>query len=222
LTKPFYWLDERREWFRDQLMRRWQVLRAKILAEAKKLSDSGLIDKPEDVFWLRGDDLQENRPLRLAVEANRARWNLARDVEMPLTATLEEIELLLAKANLQQAEAEGKRVFAGIPLSQNTVEGFARKSENLLELLQESTQPGKALGPETILVVPTLEPSWAVVFPRVGGVVTQTGGELSHASILLREARKPAIINCSGIFRQVQTGQRLRLDGSRGMVEILT
>ena len=77
------------------------------------------------------------------------------------------------------------------------------------------------LGPESILVVPALEPSWAVVFPRVAGVVAEVGGELSHASILLREARKPAVVNCLGIFRQVKTGDRLRLDGARSLVELL-
>jgi phosphoenolpyruvate-protein kinase (PTS system EI component) len=60
-----------------------------------------------------------------------------------------------------------------------------------------------------------------VVFPRVGGVVAEIGGELSHASILLREAGRPAIVNCGGIYRQVQTGDRLRLDGALGRVEVL-
>ncbi|HEV2844292.1 MAG TPA: PEP-utilizing enzyme, partial [Thermoanaerobaculia bacterium] len=63
--------------------------------------------------------------------------------------------------------------------------------------------------------------SWAVVFPRVAGVVAEIGGELSHASILLREARRPAIVNCAGIWRAVSDGDRLRLDGGRGMVEVL-
>ena len=69
--------------------------------------------------------------------------------------------------------------------------------------------------------MPSLEPSWAVVFPRVAGVVAEVGGELSHASILLREARKPAVVNCVGVFREVKTGDRVRLDGTRGLVEIL-
>jgi rifampicin phosphotransferase len=221
-TRPFYWLDERREWFRDSLMRRWQILRQKMLAEAKQLHATGLIDKPEDVFWLRGDDLRSGSGLREAIRANRARWEAARHIDFPLTATREAIEQLLAQASLRQDAAEGKRVFAGIPLNPLMVEGTARKADSLIALLAESAQPGMALGVETILVVPTLEPSWAVVFPRVGGVVTETGGELSHASILLREARKPAIVNCTGIWRNVQSGQRLRLDGSKGMVEILS
>jgi phosphoenolpyruvate-protein kinase (PTS system EI component) len=78
---------------------------------------------------------------------------------------------------------------------------------------------GAALGAGTVLVVPTLEPSWAVVFPPVGGVVADVGGELSHASILLREARKPAVVNCTGVFAAVNDGERLRLNGKKGVVE---
>jgi pyruvate,water dikinase len=55
----------------------------------------------------------------------------------------------------------------------------------------------------------------------VGGVVAEIGGELSHASILLREARRPAIVNCAGIFGAVHKGTRLRLDGATGVVELL-
>jgi pyruvate,water dikinase len=75
-------------------------------------------------------------------------------------------------------------------------------------------------GAVVILVVESLEPSWAVVFGRVRGVVADIGGELSHASILLREARRPAIVNARGIFAAVSSGDRIRLDGARGLVEI--
>ena len=68
------------------------------------------------------------------------------------------------------------------------------------------------------LVVPALEPSWAVVFPRVGAVVAEIGGELSHAAILLREAAKPAIVNCQGIYGTISEGDTLRLDGASGVV----
>jgi pyruvate,water dikinase len=101
------------------------------------------------------------------------------------------------------------------------VEGRAVKADDLLSLLATAGRSPGLLGPDAILVVAALEPSWAVVFPRVGGVVAEIGGELSHASILLREARRPALVNCAGIFRAVATGDRLRLDGAGRRVEIL-
>src|SRR5205823_12738370 len=117
-----------------------------------------------------------------------------------------------------QTEQSGRRVFPGISLGPAVVEGRAVKADDLVTLLQHSD---RLLGADVILVVPTLEPSWAVVFPRVAGVVAELGGELSHASILLREARRPALVNCAGIYHAVSPGTRLRLDGARGLVELL-
>ncbi len=215
LLRPFYRIDEIRERFRDELMRRWQTLRTAMLAEGRRLVEAGELDAPEDVFWLRGEDL--GRPLREAVIAGRERIARAAALDLPLTASREEIETAVVRSEQIQAEASGRKVFPGIALGPQVVEGNAVKADDLVSLLARPDD----LGPETILVVPALEPSWAVVFPRVAGVVAEIGGELSHASILLREARRPAIVNCAGIWRAVSDGDRLRLDGGRGMVEVI-
>jgi pyruvate,water dikinase len=123
---------------------------------------------------------------------------------------------LLTEAQTAEAERAGRRVLPGVALGPAVIEGRARRADDLMELLE-----GGGLGPETILVTPSLEPSWAVVFPRVGGVVAEVGGELSHASILLREAGKPALVNVAGVCAAVKTGDRIRLDGIKGVVELL-
>jgi pyruvate,water dikinase len=212
LTRPFFWIDERREWFRDELMKRWQELRKRMLEEAEQLVKEGRLDARDDVFLLRGDDLAGD--LRAAVSARRDALERARRLVLPRTAPRDAIvEAMRGEA---VAELDGRRVFPGIPLADAVVEGEALPVRELTDLLGST-----ALGPSTILVVPALEPSWAVVFPRVGGVVAEIGGELSHASILLREARRPAIVNCAGIFGAVHKGTRLRLDGATGVVELL-
>jgi pyruvate,water dikinase len=218
LLRLLYRIDECREWFRDSMMHRWQRLRARILEEAGRLVAAGELDAPQDVFWLRPTDWSGPLSLREASAAGRARVEVARHLELPHSAPLDVIQSLVAGAASAEAAELGRRVFPGIPLGPAVTEGRVLKADDLITLLSEG---GTALGPETILVVPTLEPSWAVVFPRVGGVVAELGGELSHASILLREARRPAVVNCAGIFRQVRTGDRIRLDGARGVVEVL-
>ena len=220
LLRPFYWIDERREWFRDEMMRRWQRLRAHILDEARRLVALGGLDTPADVFWLRRSDINGTLPLRAAAAAGKARVEAVRHIELPQSAPLNVIQNLLTQAARTQSELAGRKVFPGIPLSPAVVEGRAVKADDLVTLLR-GERPDSVLGPDVILVVPTLEPSWAVVFGRVGGVVAELGGELSHASILLRESRRPAVVNCAGIFREVRTGARLRLDGARGLVELL-
>jgi pyruvate,water dikinase len=210
-------IDEIRERFRDDLMRRWQRLRAAILEEGRCLAAAGEIDAPEDVFYLGGEDLESGLPLREAITNGRERIARASALSLPLTASRNEIERAMAGAEQTRAEASGRRIFPGIALGPAVVEGRAVKADDLVALLG---RPGD-LGPDTILVVPSLEPSWAVVFPRVGGVVAEIGGELSHASILLREARRPAVVNCAGIYEAVSDGDRLRLDGGRGVVEVV-
>ena len=233
LFRPFFLLDERREWFRDELMRRWQTLRYKMLAEGERLAEQDQLDSVSDVFFLRCEDVcpgQEETAavggtmdLRTQARANRARWEAAKRFALPLTAPQDDIEAALAPsltAVASDTQTE-QTVFRGIGLGTKSIEGHALVADNLIEVLERASSVQGALRPDTILIMPALEPSWAIVFGRVGGVVSEIGGELSHASILLREARRPAVINCGGICAHVRTGMRLRLDERTGTVTIL-
>lgn len=213
-ARPWFLLDETRERFRDELMRRWQRLREAILEEGRRLTAAGELDSPEDIFYLRRIDLGSS--LRESAAAGRERVARAAALDLPLTGSRDTIQATGLQAERSQAAAEGRRIFPGISLGPVVVEGRAVKADDLVSLLG---RPGD-LGPDAILVVPALEPSWAVVFPRVAGVVAEIGGELSHASILLREAGRPAIVNCAGIYKAIAQGDRLRLDGGRGVVEV--
>ena len=93
--------------------------------------------------------------------------------------------------------------------------GTAVRRAHLADLLD-----GRPLPIAPILVAPTLEPSWAVVFPKFAAVVVELGGELSHASILLREAGIPAVINARGAFRSIADGDILRVDPAAGVVRV--
>ena len=135
-------------------------------------------------------------------------------MNVPRTARLSEI-----------GDAKDERVtdavedLRGVSLSSHDFEGRVVRAADLVETL--STPGGAPLDSDTVLVVPALEPSWAVVFGRVGAVVTDLGGELSHASILLREIGKPAIVNCAGAFAALSNGDRVRLEGSTGIVRVI-
>jgi pyruvate,water dikinase len=213
--RPFWYLDGKREWFRDECMRRWQVLRGRLLDEGRKLATSGHLDAPDDVFWLRREDLGRPEGFREKVALAKARQERARRVALPLTADQDTLTARLEHAEMQEQVEEDTNVFAGIALTPAVFTGSVRKAADLVSLLADSA----GLGPGTVLVVPALEPSWAVLFPRVGGVIAEAGGELSHASILLREAGKPAIVNVPGAFARLRDGEWVRLDGRRGRVE---
>lgn len=219
MLRPFFLVDARREWFRDELMRRWQRIRGKALEEGKRLVMTGVLKRAEDVFLLRGEEIRAGGSFGEVVEAARLRRETAKRLELPLTATRDALNTLLQTGRGQEESESSLSVFPGIALSTEIFEGRAVLADDLLALLSEVEGGSIVLDESTVLVVPALEPSWAVVFPRVGGVVAEIGGELSHASILMREARKPALVNCAGIFRQVCPGERLRLNGAQNRVE---
>ncbi|MEM1451680.1 MAG: PEP-utilizing enzyme [Planctomycetota bacterium] len=212
----WYALDRRREAFRDDLMRRWLALREGTLAAARDAVANGHLELEEDVFLLDGESASASpSEWRRAVDAARERRRCEAGVALPATARLDEI-LEAATGAARRTAARGGRL-SGIGLGSATVRGVARRADDLTALLREEAE-GRAepLGPGTVLIVPALEPAWAVVFGRVGAVVTEIGGELSHASILLREAGVPALVDCAGVWDGVPDGAEVTLDERAG------
>ena len=72
--------------------------------------------------------------------------------------------------------------------------------------------------PGEILVASNIDPGWTSVFPRVAGLVTETGGLLSHGALLAREYGIPAVMSVPGAVERFATGQRIRIDGRAGTV----
>jgi pyruvate,water dikinase len=64
-------------------------------------------------------------------------------------------------------------------------------------------------------------PAWVVLFTKIAGLVTDTGGTTSHPAVLSREFGIPAVVGTSGATRVIATGDRIRVDGSKGIVEVL-
>jgi pyruvate,water dikinase len=72
-----------------------------------------------------------------------------------------------------------------------------------------------------ILVCPVTAPSWAPVFGKIKAAVSDIGGTMSHAAIVAREYGMPAVVGTGHATKRIQTGQRIRVDGSNGVVTIL-
>jgi pyruvate,water dikinase len=103
--------------------------------------------------------------------------------------------------------------FKGIPASPGTVEGVVRVVRHESEI--GTLQSGE------ILVAAITAPSWASAFSIVSGVITDIGGMMSHAAIVCREYRIPAVVSTGFATTRLQTGQRVRLDGDMGKVTVL-
>jgi len=101
----------------------------------------------------------------------------------------------------------------GFPGAAGVVEGVAR----ILRTPEEAAR----LGDGEILVTTVTNIGWTPIFPRAAAVVTDVGAPLSHAAIVARELGIPAVVGCGNATMRLHTGDRVRVDGSRGTVEVL-
>jgi len=112
-----------------------------------------------------------------------------------------------------QLPPAGGDVMRGTGASSGVVEGRAR-------VLLSASQMSE-LEPGEILVVHTTDVGWTPLFCIAAGVVTELGGPLSHAAVVARELAVPSVVNVDGVTRALKTGDRVRVDGDRGVVERL-
>ena len=112
-----------------------------------------------------------------------------------------------------QAQSEDQRIVSGLGASAGVVEGIARVVRTVDEF--DEVRDGD------ILVCQMTNPAWVVLFTKIAGLVTDTGGTTSHPAVLAREFGIPAVIGTSVATHRIVTGDRLRVDGTTGRVEIL-
>jgi pyruvate,water dikinase len=93
------------------------------------------------------------------------------------------------------------------------VEGTVRRLERL--------EDGDQLQPGEILVTTMTNIGWTPLFPRLAAIVTDLGAPLSHAAIVARELGIPAVVGCGDATMRLKTGDRVRVNGGQGVVEIL-
>ena len=100
----------------------------------------------------------------------------------------------------------------GLPVSAGTIEGRARV---ILDVAEAELEPGD------ILVTAYTDPSWAPLFVAIKGLVTEVGGLMTHGAVIAREYGLPAVVGVEHATRLIQDGQRIRVHGTDGYVEIL-
>ena len=106
------------------------------------------------------------------------------------------------------------------PITITGFAGAAGRVEGTVRLLS-CPEEGELLRPGEILVTVTTNVGWTPLFPRAAAIITDVGAILSHAAIVARELGIPAVVGCGNATMQLKTGDRVRVDGGRGVVEIL-
>ena len=112
-----------------------------------------------------------------------------------------------------EADSDNVTGMRGMAASPGVVEGVAR-------VVMDASQIHE-IEQDEILVAPVTAPSWGPIFGKLKATVTDIGGMMSHAAIVCREYALPAVTGTGNASTTVKTGQRLRVDGTRGTVEIL-
>ncbi len=207
------------------------------------LARNGVLDDGEDVFHLRHHEVDEAlcdlmlawaagsdcaggqhwKPIvtkrKRILEALKG-WN-APPALGPLPDSVEDpaVQMLwgitsesLERWSQPESESDGREL-KGFAASPGIVEGVARVLKDVAEI-------GTILEGE-ILVCAVTNPSWGPVFGKIKATVSDIGGTMSHAAIVAREYGLPAVVGTGKATRRIRTGQRLRVDGDRGVVTIL-
>jgi pyruvate,water dikinase len=107
-----------------------------------------------------------------------------------------------------------ENVIMGMPGSAGQVEGWVRRLDD--------PEQGEQLQAGEVLVASQTNIGWTLFFPRAAAIVTDVGAPLSHAAIVARELGIPAVVNCGDATVRLRTGDRVRVDGTQGTVEILS
>ena len=207
-------------------------MRIMFLGIGEKLVKLGKLDDKEDIFMLTYDELRAGAfsDLDLKAIAAKARAKMAEDAKKPPRYwygtvdhwhLYEEIykqilwgypDVFYKSLELEKAQDEGDTIKA-ISGSAGVVEGPARVVKSPAEFDQ--------LQPEDIMVCQMTNPGWIIAFSKIAGLVTDTGGALSHPAVVSREFGIPCVCGCVNATYRIKTGDKIRVDGDNGIVEIL-
>ena len=180
---------------------------AQALAKMKKLSD------PDDIWYLNwaelfaiwDDDTEDLSALPAKRRADLARYQ---KLSPPMIITSDG-ETPVVRYQVKDAPAGA---LLGNAVSAGVVEGVVRI---ILDPQKETLNPGE------ILVTVFTDPGWTPLFINAGGLIMEVGGVMTHGSVVAREYGIPAIVGVRDATQKLKTGQRVRIDGNRGFVEII-
>jgi pyruvate,water dikinase len=187
-------------------------MRRVFLSLADKCVAQGKLDARDDIFYLTYDELKHLADGELSTDATR-RLIATRRAEMEADAQLDLPDTICGDyvPTSPILEAGDQKYLVGIAGSSGLAEGRARV------VLDPAAAP-VTLTEEDILIVPFTDVSWTPLFVGIGGVVAETGGQLSHSAIVAREYGLPAVVNVKNATRVIKDKQPLMVDGHRGRV----
>ncbi|HIK16849.1 MAG TPA: glycerol-3-phosphate acyltransferase [Leptolyngbyaceae cyanobacterium M33_DOE_097] len=193
-------------------------LRWSFLALERQWLDRGWLRQPGDIFLLEYDevrqliesDASDVNPFEERIEQRRQQLERDRQAQTIPYLVYGNAPPML-KTTISRAAVQQK--IQGIAASPGLIEGEVKVARSLTDAAHVNAQ--------TILVVPYTDSGWAAILARVGGLISEVGGQLSHGAIVAREYQIPAVMDIPNATQLFHDGQRVRLDGETGVIEVL-
>ncbi len=198
------------------IIRLFGIVRSGLLESGEELAVAGTIQQPDDLFYLTVDELNalaagEHRDWIKIISERREKQEQEMGRKLIPRLLMSDGRAFYEGVGGETAvAADGTLV--GSPVSPGVVEGIVHV---VFDPHESQLEPGE------ILVCPGTDPAWTPLFLAAGGLVMEVGGLMTHGSVVAREYGIPAVVGVSNVTTQLKTGQRIRVDGTAGTVEIL-
>ncbi len=199
----------------------YPLLRQMLRELGHRFAEGGMIEKPDDIFWLEHDEVEQAADrldrgealgrLTAAIPRRKAAWRAAKRVTPPIM--LPQLKFLgIDLSGIGRGRKKGLTgdTLEGVAVSPGRVEATAR----VLHGPEDFSQ----MKPGDVLVAAITTPAWTPLFAMASAIVTDVGGALSHGSIVAREYGIPAVLGTGVATKRIQDGQTITVDGNRGLV----
>ena len=200
-----------REYPKYGIVNRYFIYKQALLKEAERLVQANVVHEKEDIFYLHFEELREvvnTHKLDYGIISKRKEdFKLYEKLTPPRVITSDG-EIIAGKYKRQHLPAEA---IAGLAVSSGIIEGRARV---ILNMEDAEIEDGD------ILVTSFTDPSWTPLFVSIKGLVTEVGGLMTHGAVIAREYGLPAVVGVENATRLIKDGQRIRVNGTDGYIEI--
>jgi pyruvate,water dikinase len=201
-----------REYPKYGMVSRYFIYKRALLEEAERLVQAHVLREKEDIFYLTFQELHDVvRTHQVDDHLIRQRKDAFRSYQAltPPRVLTSDGEVVAGTYPRVDVPAGA---LVGLPVSAGTIEGRARV---ILDMAEADLEAGD------ILVTAYTDPSWTPVFVAIKGLVTEVGGLMTHGAVIAREYGLPAVVGVENATRLIRDGERIRVHGTDGYIEIL-
>ncbi|KAB7676024.1 phosphoenolpyruvate synthase [Bacillus sp. B1-WWTP-T-0.5-Post-4] len=201
-----------REYPKYGMIHRYFIYKQALLKEAEKLVQNNVLNEIEDIYYLTFEELYEvvrtNKLDYKIIHKQKNAYKLYEKLTPPRVITSDG-EIITGKYKRENLPAEA---IVGLPVSSGVVEGRARV---ILNMEDANLEEGD------ILVTAFTDPGWTPLFVSIKGLVTEVGGLMTHGAVIAREYGLPAVVGVENATKLIKDGQRIRVHGTEGYIEVL-